>query len=750
MVISSEESIVKEIVRNPDSSIKPAKMSAKKEASKKKTTKSAKTSVKKKSSKKKRASKKSVKKKILVIVESPAKAKTINKYLGSGYVIEACMGHIIDLPKSRMAVDVLKDFEPEYITVRGRAKILNRLKKLAGSSSQVLLAADPDREGEAISWHLKRALTPKNPDIKRIEFNEITKTALQEAVKNPREIDDSLVNAQQARRILDRLVGYSISPLLWKKVKRGLSAGRVQSIALKLVCEREQKIDDFKPEEYWSLDARFQHGKSQIKSALHFIEGKKISITNSDQMDQILKELDGEKYTINKIVQKQRKRSPTAPYTTSRLQQDAANKLSFTSQKTMMVAQQLYEGIELGKNNITGLITYMRTDSTRVAPHALEQLRNYIKSDIGEKFLAPDIRSWAKSKSAQDAHEAIRPTDPKLRPESISKHLTKDQLKLYTLIWQKYVSAQMTDELSNHTSVDILAGNKTFRATGRQVIFTGFTEVFNPEDKKKKENVLPDLQEGQELKLKKLEPEQHFTQPPPRYSDASMVKTLEECGVGRPSTYAPTIGTLLKRFYVTRVQRSLKPTELGLLVNRIMCEHFKDLVDVEFTSSMENNLDQVADSAMNWVNMLGDFYNGFEKTLHLAQDNIEDMKSVLDEPTDYVCEKCGTNMVKKIGRFGYFLACPKFPDCRNAKPIPLGDCPTCEDGKVIKRSTKRGRAFFGCSNYPECEFATWDKPAEGEMCPDCGHLLFEKSSREKGRHTICHSCDYVGPAIQSA
>ncbi|MCB1175783.1 MAG: type I DNA topoisomerase, partial [Leptospiraceae bacterium] len=541
-------------------------------------------------SKPKRAKKKAAKKKAaarkktLVIVESPAKAKTINKYLGSGYVIEACMGHIIDLPKSRMAVDVDNDFQPEYITVRGRAKILNRLKKLASSSREVLLAADPDREGEAISWHLKRALSEKNPAIQRIEFQEITKPAVLKAVSEPREINNALVNAQQARRILDRLVGYSISPLLWRKVKRGISAGRVQSIALRLICEREIEIENFQPEEYWTLEAQFQHGKARIKSGLHFIEGKKPRIKNKEQMDQILAELEGAEYRISRISSKERKRNPTAPYTTSRLQQDAANKLGFTSQKTMMVAQQLYEGIEIGKGNITGLITYMRTDSSRVSPIALDQVRNYIRAQFGEQYLAKEVRSFDKKKGAQDAHEAIRPTDPALDPDSIAKHLSKEQLKLYQLIWRKFVSSQMEAEVADFTAVDIQAGNKTFRATGRQVKFDGFTIVFNPEEKQNKDNLLPVLQEGEVLKLRKLQEEQHFTQPPPRFTDASMVKTLEECGVGRPSTYAPTIATLLKRFYVIRVQRSLKPTELGLLVNEIMTAHFSSLVNTEFTA----------------------------------------------------------------------------------------------------------------------------------------------------------------------
>ena len=688
-------------------------------------------------------------KKTLVIVESPAKAKTINKYLGKDFIIEASMGHIIDLPKSRIAVNVDDDFTPEYITVRGRANILNRLKKLAGSTKRVLLAADPDREGEAISWHLARALGPKNDDIKRIEFNEITKTALEEAILKPRDIDQNLVNAQQARRILDRLVGYNISPLLWKKVKRGLSAGRVQSVALRLICAREKEIDAFVPEEYWTLDAKLLSGKNQFKASLNSIDGKKAEIKDGATMQSVVDSLEGAEFRVKTITRKERKRQPTAPYTTSKMQQDAANKLGFTSQKTMMVAQQLYEGIELAGGVTTGLISYMRTDSTRVSPAAVEVVRKYISEKIGEDFLSKETRQYKTSKSAQDAHEAIRPTDPSNDPTSIAKYLSRDQLRLYQMIWQKFVSSQMADESADHTSVDIEAGNTIFRATGRIVKFTGFTEVFNPEEKKKKETTLPELEEGQELKLRKLEPEQHFTQPPPRYTDASMVKTLEECGVGRPSTYAPTISTLLKRYYVVRLQRALKPTELGLMVNGIMNEHFPDLVNTDFTANMEDNLDRVSRSELNWVDMLRGFYTPFVGVLKDAQENILEMKNALDEPTDHVCEKCGTGMVKKIGRNGYFLACPRFPECRNAKPIPLGQCPTCKDGFVIQRATKRGRAFYGCSRYPECEFSTWDRPS-GELCPNCNNLLFEKSSREKGRHNACLVCDYDDSEQESA
>ena len=683
--------------------------------------------------------------KTLVIVESPAKAKTINKYLGNAYIIEACMGHIIDLPKSRIAVDVDSGFKPEYITVRGRAPILNRLKKLATHANRVLLAADPDREGEAISWHLANALRDKNADIQRIEFNEITKQAVQEAVARPRAIDQHRVNAQQARRILDRLVGYNISPILWKKIKRGLSAGRVQSVALKLICEREAEIDVFLPEEYWTLDAQLTSAKKKnLEASLHFIDGKKAELRTGEQVTAIEKEVADQTFQVASITRRERRRQPTGPYTTSKLQQDAANKLGFTSQKTMMVAQQLYEGIEIGDGSVTGLITYMRTDSTRISDSALEQLRGYIKNEpaMGTEYLSAEPRIYKSGKQAQDAHEAVRPTDPARTPESMQKFLSRDQFRLYQMVWQKFVSSQMADEVADHTSVDIGAGRYTFRATGRIVKFPGFTSVFNLEDKKKKETSLPEIEEGEILALRKTVAEQHFTQPPPRYTDASMVKILEESGVGRPSTYAPTLGTLLKRFYVQRLQKALKPTELGLLVNSVMKIHFPALLDIDFTARMEDKLDLVASSDMDWVAMLREFYEPFIHSVRDAAENMEEMRNILDQQTEYICEKCGKNMVKKIGRNGYFLACPGFPECRNARAIPLGSCPTCTDGEVIQRATKRGRPFYGCSRYPDCDYSTWDKPIPDSQCPQCGKLLLEKSSREKGRHTACSSCDY--------
>ena len=692
-------------------------------------------------------SKKELATKTLVIVESPAKAKTINRYLGNSFIIEASLGHIIDLPKSRIAIDVKDDFKPEYITVRGRAKVLNRLKKMATSVEGILLAADLDREGEAISWHLKNALLPKNPNIKRIDFNEITKPALQAAIKNPREIKEPLVNAQQARRILDRLVGYTISPILWKKIKNGLSAGRVQSVALKYICEREKQIDDFIEAEYWSLSVNLALAKSKksiLKADLYSIAGERQDkqITSEEQMNKLIAVLKDKPFIVSSIAVRERQREATPAYTTSKLQQDASTRLGFSSLKTMMVAQQLYEGIDLGKRGFTGLISYMRTDSNRSSPEAISVLREFIKKEYGPDYVPEKPRSYKNKRGAQDAHEAIRPTNPNLSPDKIGSALTKEQLKLYQMIWQKFVSSQMTNEVSIYTTIELSVDDKNFRAVHRRIKFDGFTLVFDKAESKEKQNdFITKLNKDDELSANKFEPQQHFTKPPPRYSDALMVKVLEEIGIGRPSTYAPTIQTLLKRYYACRIGRNLKPTELGLLVNRIMKQHFPKLVDAVFTAKMEEELDMVASSDKNWVDMLSSFYKPFEITLKEAAENIEDLKASLDKPTEYICEKCGTNMVKRLGRNGYFLACPRFPDCRNAKSIPLGPCVECDEGSTVKRATKKGRAFFGCNRYPDCDFSTWDVPSE-EICPECNKLLFEKNSRNRKKELVCLKCEY--------
>jgi len=680
--------------------------------------------------------------KTLVIVESPTKAKTITKYLGSRYIILSSMGHIIDLPKSRLAVDVEHGFTPEYITVRGRAKILNDLKKKAAAASQVLLATDPDREGEAISWHLSNALSPKNPNIRRIEFHEITEAAIHDAINHPREIDINLVNAQQARRILDRIVGYNISPILWKKVKKGLSAGRVQSVALNMICEREKEIEQFIPREYWTLEAVLTAHRKQFHASLYSFRGEKDCLNKKEDADAVMEHLRDARFTVTSVSKKERRRKPLPPFITSKLQQDAANRLGFTSSKTMMVAQQLYEGIEISGEGATGLITYMRTDSTRVSPSALEAVRTYISSNFDTGYLPETPNEYANKKGAQDAHEAIRPTDVARDPDSIKKDLTSDQYKLYRLIWKRFVSSQMTPEVSLATTVALTAGECEFRAGGSIVLFDGFTAV-DRDDKTKKES-LPDLNEGDTPELKEFLPEQHFTTPPPRYNDASLVKFLEESGIGRPSTYAPTINTLIKRYYAVRHGKQLVPTVLGRIVNDIMTGFFPSLISVDFTSEMERKLDLIEDSQSEWVHMLQDFYPAFKDTIDHAEEHIEEMKGILDEATDKVCEKCGRPMVKKLGRFGFFLACTGFPECRNAKPIPLGKCPidSC-GGEVVKRSSKKGRPFFACTNYPTCTFITRDHPAEKE-CPKCGSVLFMKKKKNEGETLFClrEGCDY--------
>ncbi|OHD64829.1 MAG: DNA topoisomerase I [Spirochaetes bacterium RBG_13_51_14] len=679
----------------------------------------------------------------LVIVESPSKAKTINKYLGSDYIISSSVGHIIDLPKSRLAIDVENNFKPEYITIRGKAKILNELKKQASSASHVLLATDPDREGEAISWHLSNALADRNSDIKRIEFNEITEHAVKEAVLHPREININLVNAQQARRILDRIVGYYISPILWKKVKKGLSAGRVQSVALKVICDREREIDNFNPDEYWTLDAELIHEGTTFRAQLAAYRNEKIRIRNKNEIDAALEYLKGRSMTVKDVKVQERRRKPGAPFITSRLQQDAANRLGFTSQKTMIIAQQLYEGIDIHGEGPTGLITYMRTDSARVSDTAIRSVRDFINEHYRGEYLPEKPNYYANKKGAQDAHEAIRPTDVFRTPESIRGDLTRDQYKLYDLIWKRFVTSQMNPEVSEVTTVNLEAGDYLFRANGSRVLFKGFTAV-DKSDKSERTS-LPRLAPGDQVAVAQFLPEQHFTAPPPRYNDASLVKFLEESGIGRPSTYAPTINTLVKRYYVTRSGKQLIPTVLGKLVDDIMEKHFSSLVSIDFTANMEDRLDHIEDAKTDWVGMLSEFYAPFKHAVDQAETNIEEMKGILDEKTDITCEQCGRNMVKKLGKYGFFLACTGFPECRNSKPLPLGKCPRCEGGDVIKRSSKKGKggAFYACTNYPTCEFFTRDNPAE-KACPRCGRLLFKKVIKGKGEKLTClnESCGY--------
>ncbi|MBP7902280.1 MAG: type I DNA topoisomerase [Spirochaetes bacterium] len=681
--------------------------------------------------------------KILVIVESPSKAKTINKYLGKDYIISSSMGHIIDLPKSRLAIDIENNFNPEYITIRGKASILNDLKKKAKSSKMVLLATDPDREGEAISWHLHNSLSKNCSNIKRIEFNEITESAIKEAVKHPRDINIELVNAQQARRVLDRIVGYFISPILWRKVKKGLSAGRVQSVALKVICERENEIDAFVPEEYWDISADLKAGNAGMNAGLYSKNGEKIKITGKEAADKTKADLEKAKFIVESVTTKERKRNPLPPYITSKLQQDAANRLGFTSSKTMMVAQQLYEGIPLGTEGPVGLITYMRTDSLRISETAISAVRQFISDKYSSEYLPSSPNHYQNKKGAQDAHEAIRPSDVLRDPEKIKDFLTKDQYKLYSLIWKRFVSSQMTAEKSELISAVIKADEYELRASASKTIFDGFT-VLEKEEKSKK-NTLPKISEGDVLALDKIISEQHFTSPPPRFNDASLVKFLEESGIGRPSTYAPTINTLIKRYYIVRSGRQLVPTVLGKLVNGLIIENFKDLVSVDFTAEMEAKLDGIEEKKYEWHKMIADFFTPFSKTVEDAEKQIGDHKGSLDEKTDEVCEKCGKPMLKKLGKFGYFLACSGFPECRNSKSLPLGKCPkdNC-DGSVVKRSSKKGRPFYSCSNYPDCDFITRETPSD-KHCPKCEKLLFSKRIKNKGVKLSClnEKCGYT-------
>jgi DNA topoisomerase-1 len=693
------------------------------------------------------AKKTTVKKKTLVIVESPAKAKTIEKYLGSKYVVKASMGHLIDLPKSRIAIDVEKDFEPEYITVRGRAKLLKELQGDAKKADSVLLASDPDREGEAIAYHLGNALHAKAPDVpvKRIVFNEITPAAIKEAVAHPGEIDETKVNAQKARRVLDRLVGYNLSPLLWKKVKNGLSAGRVQSVALRLVCDREKEVESFIPEEYWTLDADFKKGRANFTAQLVSHKGDKPDLKNEKAVQSIIEAIGASDCVVSDVKETEKSIRPKAPFTTSKLQQAAANRLGFTSKKTMQIAQQLYEGINIGSTRV-GLITYMRTDSVRISPVALEEVRAW----IGEHFpaeLPPAPVEYAVEKKAQDAHEAIRPTYVAYTPDSVKDHLTRDQLRLYSIIWERFVSSQMNPARSRTTSLDIAAGDAVFRISGSKLTEKGFYKVIKTlSSKDEKETPLPEIAVGEKLDLLKFHPEQHFTQGPSRYTDASIVKTLEEQGIGRPSTYAPIISVLLERFYITRSNKQLVPTLLGRMICDMLVEYFPNVVEVNFTAALETRLDEVEENRIQWSRMIGDFYSPFKARVDEVSKTLESFKGSMDELTEHKCELCGRPMLKKLGRFGYFLACSGFPECRSTRSIPLAKCPVpgCT-GEIVARRTKgRGKEFFGCTRYPECDFISHYKPLPMN-CPKCGRFLVEKYDKKNGSHKACINpdCDYL-------
>lgn len=691
--------------------------------------------------------KKTTTKKNLVIVESPAKAKTIEKYLGRNYRVVASVGHIRDLKKSSMSIDFDNNYEPQYINIRGKGPLINDLKKEAKKAKNVFLASDPDREGEAISWHLAHILDLDPKAKNRVVFNEITKDAVKNAFVEPREIDMNLVDAQQARRVLDRIVGYSISPILWKKVKKGLSAGRVQSVALKLIIDRENEIKAFKPEEYWTIDGAFKKGTRKFNASFYGLDGKKHKLQTNDDVKEVLARIKGDDFNVDKVEKKERRRNAPLPYTTSSLQQDAANKINFRTRKTMMVAQQLYEGISLGKSGTQGLITYMRTDSTRISPVAQNDAANFITERFGEKYSKHGSRV-KNSASAQDAHEAIRPSNVQQTPESIAKYLDKDQLKLYTLIWNRFVASQMTAAVFDTMKVTLSQNGVIFTANGSQVKFDGYLAVYNDSDKNK---MLPDMKEGDIVKKVTTQPEQHFTQPPARYSEATLIKTLEENGVGRPSTYAPTLETIQKRYYVTLSAKRFEPTELGEIVNSLIVEFFPDIVDVAFTAEMETKLDEVELGKEQWQKVIDRFYKPFEKELEKAESEMEKIQ-IKDEPAGFDCDVCGSPMVIKLGRYGKFYACSNFPECHNTKAITkeIGvTCPLCHKGQVIERKTKRNRIFYGCDRYPECEFTSWDKPV-GRDCPKSGDFLVEKKVRGGGKQVICSNekCDYKEEVVK--
>ncbi len=677
-------------------------------------------------------------KKNLVIVESPAKAKTIEKYLGRNYKVLASVGHIRDLKKSTMSIDFENNYEPEYINIRGKGPLINDLKKEAKKAKQVYLASDPDREGEAISWHLAHILNLDETDKNRVVFNEITKEAVKNAFKEPRQIDMDLVDAQQARRVLDRIVGYSISPILWKKVKKGLSAGRVQSVALKLIIDRENEINAFKPEEYWTIDGTFKKGTRQFQASFYGMNGKKMKLATNDDVKNVLSHIEGDEFTVESVEKKERKRNAPLPYTTSSMQQDAANKINFRTRKTMMVAQQLYEGINIG-SGVQGLITYMRTDSTRISPVAQNEAATFITDRFGEKYSKHGSRVRNAS-GAQDAHEAIRPSSVFNTPENIAKYLDKDQLKLYTLIWNRFVASQMTAAVFDTMSVKLEQNGVQFAANGSQVKFDGYLAIYNDSDKNK---MLPDMEKGDTVKRVNTNPEQHFTQPPARYSEATLIKTLEENGVGRPSTYAPTIETIQKRYYVKLVSKRFEPTELGEIVNSLIVEFFPGIVNVKFTADMEAKLDDVEVGKEQWQKVIDEFYKPFEKEVAKAETEMEKIQ-IKDEPAGFDCEVCGSPMVIKLGRYGKFYACSNFPDCRHTQAIvkEIGvECPKCHKGQIIERKTKRNRLFYGCNRYPDCDFTSWDKPI-GRSCPKCGQYLVEKKVRGGGKQVVCSNGDY--------
>ncbi|MEX3744489.1 MULTISPECIES: type I DNA topoisomerase [Lysinibacillus] len=682
----------------------------------------------------------------LVIVESPAKAKTIERYLGKKYKVKASIGHVRDLPRSQMGVDSENNYEPKYITIRGKGPVLQELKSAAKKVKKVFLAADPDREGEAIAWHLATALNIDIHSDCRVVFNEITKDAIVESFKNPRAINMDLVDAQQTRRILDRLVGYNISPILWKKVKKGLSAGRVQSVALRMIIDRENEIKNFQPEEYWTIEGSFEKGKKTF-DALYYGNGKdRIKLTNEEQVKSILKNVKGTNFDVVNVSKKERKRNAAPAFTTSSLQQEAARKLNFRAKKTMMLAQQLYEGIDIGKKEGTvGLITYMRTDSTRISETAKTEAIAYIESKYGKEYISTETKQTKKASNAQDAHEAIRPTSTMRTPEELKAVLSRDQLRLYRLIWERFIASQMAPAVLDTVAVDLQNGDVLFRANGSQVKFAGFMKLYiegTDDQTEETTKLLPEMAVGDQVKSLEIEPKQHFTQPPPRYSEARLVKTMEELGIGRPSTYAPTLDTIQRRGYVVLDAKRFMPTELGEIVHQLVLEFFPDIINIEFTVKMEQDLDDIEEGSRQWVEVVDEFYKDFEVHVKHADEAMEKVV-IKDEPAGEDCELCGSPMVYKLGRYGKFMACSNFPDCRNTKAImkPIGvKCPSCETGEIVERKSKTKRLFYGCNQYPECEFVSWDKPIS-RPCPKCSALLVEKKIK-KGVQIQCTKCDY--------
>ena len=693
----------------------------------------------------------------LIIVESPAKAKTIGRYLGKGYKVEASQGHVCDLPKSQLGVDPEKDFEMKYITIRGRGDILSRIRKEAKNASQVYFATDPDREGEAISWHLYHVLGVDENKACRIEFNEVTKKAVQNAIKNPRKLDTGRIDAQQARRALDRLVGYKISPLLWAKVKKGLSAGRVQSVATRMVVDRENEINAFIPEEYWDISADCTTGnggkKQQFRCKLASVEGKKAAVSNQKEADHVCDLIRKDAFTITEVKSREKKKMPAPPFTTSSMQQEAGRKLSFTTSRTMQIVQQLYEGIEIEGEGIQGLVTYIRTDSVRISDEAMESVRAYIPGRFGAEYLPAEKNEYKGRKNAQDAHEAIRPTNIERTPDSIKNSLTREQYMLYRLIWNRFIASQMSAAVYQTLTAEVTGKEIGLRFYGEHKSFPGFTALYEESADENEDSVemnLPVLKEGQNVTILKIDSDQHFTQPPNRFTEASLVRMLEENGIGRPSTYAPTISTIISRGYVSREKKRLFPTELGIMVTDMMSRYFSEIVDTEFTASMESRLDAVEEGKEDWKQLLRDFYPGFENTLHVAEKEIEKI-DIRDEISDVPCDQCGAMMVYKMGKFGRFLACPNFPKCRNTKPLlTYADavCPKCGK-RLLEKVSRKNRKFYGCEGYPECDFVSWDKPAS-EKCPECGSYMIEKRNAKGETVLLCanENCRYKSAVVR--